>query len=231
MVYFSRLKAGEERAFDYFFNRYYSGLCVFANKFLRDPHSAEETVQNVFLKLWKNRNTIEVNVSVRAYLFTSVKNQCLDALKHTKISKECFDKLAMSLPGSNNETWDAYVESELIELLAEAQNELDNRAECVKYIQVVRNRSNLPDREAEFAGSSKEQMREQIAHERLLELAIEGKRCDDLIRWGWFYDGNKLAELISLDDEFSTWLPGHEYLPIPQNELDVNPNLSKNSAN
>jgi RNA polymerase sigma-70 factor (family 1) len=117
MVYFSRLKAGEERAFDYFFNRYYSGLCVFANKFLRNSHSAEETVQNVFLKLWKNRNDIDIIVSVRAYLFTSVKNQCLDLLKHTKISRECIDKLAMSIPGSKNETWDAYVESELIGLL------------------------------------------------------------------------------------------------------------------
>jgi hypothetical protein len=121
--------------------------------------------------------------------------------------------------------------ADVLLMYAEAMNELDNRTECAKYIQVVRNRANLPDREAEFAGFTKEQMREQIAHERLLELAIEGQRCDDLIRWGWFYDANKLAELISHDSEFETWLPGREYLPIPQNELDVNPNLSKNSAN
>jgi len=127
---FSRLKAGEERAFDYFFTQYYSGLCVFANKFLRDPQSAEETVQDVFLRLWKNRNAIEVTVSVRAYLFTSVKNQCLDALKHKKVSQECLDKLAMSLPGSKNETWDAYVESELFELLDSAVEKLP--PECRK---------------------------------------------------------------------------------------------------
>ena len=74
-------------------------------------------------------------------------------------------------------------------------------------------------------------MRERIAHERLLELGIEGQRCDDLIRWGWFYRSDKLEELKSHDTEFNTWLPGREYLPIPQNELDNNMNLSKNSAN
>ena len=121
--------------------------------------------------------------------------------------------------------------ADVLLMYAECQNELNNRSECAKYIQIVRNRANLPDRTTEFSAFTQEEMRDQIAHERLLELAIEGQRCDDLIRWGWFYDSQKLEELISHDSEFSTWTTGREYLPIPQNELDVNPNLSKNSAN
>ena len=121
--------------------------------------------------------------------------------------------------------------ADVLLMYAEAQNELGNRAECAKNLQVVRDRANLPDREAEFANFSQEELREQISHERLLELGIEGQRCDDLIRWGWFYRSDKLEELKSHDTEFNTWLPGREYLPIPQNELDNNMNLSKNSAN
>ncbi len=121
--------------------------------------------------------------------------------------------------------------ADILMLYAECQNELDNRAECAKYIQMVRDRANMPDRESEFAGFSKEQMREQIAHERLVEFAIEGQRIDDIIRWGWLYDNQKLQDLRSRDSEFDTWIPGREYLPIPQNELDNNPNLLPNTAN
>jgi RNA polymerase sigma-70 factor (ECF subfamily) len=129
-IYFTRLKAGEEMAFDYFFSRYYAGLCVFAKKFLKDAGQAEETVQDVFLKLWRNRNTLDITFSVRAYLFTSVKNQCLDALKHTKLGRDCLEKLADSIPGPRNETWDTYVESELFEFLDKAVEKLP--AECRK---------------------------------------------------------------------------------------------------
>ncbi|HZB12268.1 MAG TPA: RagB/SusD family nutrient uptake outer membrane protein, partial [Chryseolinea sp.] len=114
---------------------------------------------------------------------------------------------------------------------AEAKNELGKPAEAAALIQQVRDRATLPDREAEFAALSKEQMRDRIAHERLMEFAIEGSRINDIIRWGWFNDPAKVAELKAHDPEFANWVPGKEYLPIPQIELDRNPNLSKNSAN
>lgn len=47
---------------------------------------------------------------------------------------------------------------------------------------------------------------------------------NDIIHWGWLYDGTKLAELKIHDADFNTWAPGNEYLPIPQCELDLNKN-------
>ena len=75
------------------------------------------------------------------------------------------------------------------------------------------------------------QSRCRTAHERALEFAVESLRIHDLVRWGWFYDEEKLAELRMHDAEFNTWSPGKEYLPIPQRELDINPNLEINRAN
>lgn len=79
--------------------------------------------------------------------------------------------------------------------------------------------------------TTQEQMCDQIAHERFLELAIEGIRINDIIRWGWLYDPDKLAKLKENDNDFDTWRAGKEYLPIPQRELDLNRNLLPNSAN
>lgn len=121
--------------------------------------------------------------------------------------------------------------ADILLMYAEALNELGQTTQAYQYIQQVRDRANLPDLADVRPNMSQEEMRDQIAHERYVELAIESTRIHDLIRWGWFYDEEKLAELRSRDPEFNTWSPGKEYLPIPQNELDVNPNLSPNVAN
>lgn len=122
--------------------------------------------------------------------------------------------------------------SEILLLYAEALNELNGpTSDVYQYIQMVRDRANLPDLATTEPGMSKDQMRDQIAHERALEFGVEGIRFFDIMRWKWLYDPAKLSMLQSHDAEFNTYAPGHEYLPIPQGELDTNPNLSKNSAN
>jgi len=68
----------------------------------------------------------------------------------------------------------------------------------------------IPD----VTGVSQEAMREAIIHERRVELAAEGHRFFDLVRWG-------LA-----DDLLEGFVVGkHEVMPIPQDEMDVNPAL------
>lgn len=121
--------------------------------------------------------------------------------------------------------------ADVLLMYAESLNELGQTQEAYQYIQQVRDRANLPDLQEVRPNMSQEQMRDQIAHERALELSMESIRFHDIVRWGWLYDEEKLAELRERDDEFNTWRPGKEYLPIPQSELDVNPNAEPNSAN
>ena len=121
--------------------------------------------------------------------------------------------------------------ADVLLMYAEALNETGRTQDSYDYIQEVRDRANLPDLAVTKPGMSQQEMRDQIAHERALELAIEGIRIHDIIRWGWLYDSAKLSELQSHDVDFNSWTAGKEYLPIPQTELDVNPNLLPNSAN
>jgi len=121
--------------------------------------------------------------------------------------------------------------ADVLLMYAEALNELGQTAQAYDYIQQVRDRANLPDLHVTKPGMTQTQMRDQLAHERALELSIESIRIHDIIRWGWLYDPAKLAMLREHDSDFNTWIPGREYLPIPQRELDVNPNALPNSAN
>lgn len=109
---------------------------------------------------------------------------------------------------------------------AEALNELGRQAEAAEYIQMVRNRVNMPDRQAEFATMSQTDLREEIEREQLLEMGAENVRILYLLRHNLFE--TEIDELIAHDPEFENWQPGRELLPIPQTEVDMNPNVEQN---
>ncbi|MEO6330010.1 MAG: RagB/SusD family nutrient uptake outer membrane protein [Ginsengibacter sp.] len=121
--------------------------------------------------------------------------------------------------------------ADILLMYAEVLNETGKTAEAYPYIQMVRSRASLPDLATAKPNMTQVEMRDQLSHERLLEFSIEGQRIHDLIRWGWFENPTKLAELKTHDADFNSYTPGNQWLPIPQRELDVNKNLSPNPAN
>ena len=73
--------------FENLFKSHYQELCAFANKYIQDVDASEEIVQEFFVKFWENREKENVT-SQRSYLFTSIKNACLNQLKHIKVKEE-----------------------------------------------------------------------------------------------------------------------------------------------
>ncbi|MNQ12464.1 SusD family protein [compost metagenome] len=120
--------------------------------------------------------------------------------------------------------------ADILLMYAESLNETGDTPGAYTYIQMVRNRVNLPDLATTKPGMSQAQMREQIGHERFLEFPLEGHRFDDIRRWGWLQDATKLAWLKSRDAEFNSYTAGREYFPIPQLEMDNNPGTVQNDS-
>jgi RNA polymerase sigma-70 factor (ECF subfamily) len=83
-----KLKEGDERAFQVLFKKYYSAMCHFARQFVNDSELAEETVQDMFVKIWEKRTSLNIESSVKHYLFRSIRNQCLNQIQHEKIKKQ-----------------------------------------------------------------------------------------------------------------------------------------------
>ncbi len=75
---------GDENAFKYFFDTYYDDLCNFVNSYLRDETLSEEIVQNIFIYFWEKKNFLQLNCSVKSYLFTASKNKSLNYLRNVK---------------------------------------------------------------------------------------------------------------------------------------------------
>lgn len=85
---FIKIRQGDKRSFEVLFRTYYSPLCVFSRRFIKDKDDCEEVVQGFFLKIWEKRDELDINQSVKNYLFSSIRNRCLNYIKHQKITQE-----------------------------------------------------------------------------------------------------------------------------------------------
>jgi RNA polymerase sigma-70 factor, ECF subfamily len=81
------IRQGNERVFETVFRKHYQALCNYACGILKDMDDAEEVVQSIFMKFWEQREGIEINVSLKSYLYRAVHNTCLNRLKHLKIQE------------------------------------------------------------------------------------------------------------------------------------------------
>lgn len=82
------LKQGNKEAFSLLFTAYYKNLVLFGGNFLPDRMACEDIVQSVFLKLWNDRMTLEIETSLKSYLLTAVRNSCLNEIRHRNIMSE-----------------------------------------------------------------------------------------------------------------------------------------------
>jgi RNA polymerase sigma-70 factor, ECF subfamily len=70
--------------FEKLFREHFTGLCYFAQKYLGDLDSSKEVVHNVFVKIWENRHNFEWEKPAKSYLYTSVYNRSMNAIRDNK---------------------------------------------------------------------------------------------------------------------------------------------------
>ena len=72
---------------------YFSRMKGFAKEYVLSDADAENIVQDVFMELWEKKNLFPMPINLVAYLFTAIKNRCIDFLRHKVLTKEIADKL------------------------------------------------------------------------------------------------------------------------------------------
>jgi RNA polymerase sigma-70 factor (ECF subfamily) len=80
-----KIQGGDIREFERLFEKYYSPLCMYADKILKDMDTAEDIVQEFFYNFWKSRETFSPKLSLNAYLYQSIRNNALHYLEHLAI--------------------------------------------------------------------------------------------------------------------------------------------------
>lgn len=82
------LHTGDKLSFSKLFNRYYAPLCSYAATFLKYSEVAEEVVQESFIKIWENRVNIRIEMSMRAYLYRTVHNNCISYIRGEIVNRK-----------------------------------------------------------------------------------------------------------------------------------------------
>jgi RNA polymerase sigma-70 factor (ECF subfamily) len=97
------LQKGNVAAFDLLFEGYSSKLYGFALKYFKNETEAEELVQEVFIKVWENRETLKSELSFKSYLFTIALNQIRKYFNKKAVSLRYLESLQNDLEITENQ--------------------------------------------------------------------------------------------------------------------------------
>lgn len=76
---------GKEKTFDYFFRQYYAALTFFAQSIIHNEEDAKDIVQDCFIKLWDDDSIEQKTEAIKSFLYTMVRNRCIDYIRKQKI--------------------------------------------------------------------------------------------------------------------------------------------------
>jgi RNA polymerase sigma-70 factor (ECF subfamily) len=142
-----RIKQGDVGQFELLFRSSYVSLVRYANTLLKDHDYAEEVVQDLFLRLWQNREKIKIESSLNGYLFRSVHNSCLHYIEHNKVVERHAEEISYQQSQIQDSPSDILLYKELQEKIAAILEKLPercgkifymNRFEGLKYTEIAK---------------------------------------------------------------------------------------------
>ena len=124
------LNSSDDKAIERIFKQYYSYICSAVYKIIPDSNLTEDLAQDVFYELWKKRERIEINSSLKAYLKRAAINKALNYIRSKKIKFDSDDDEAI-VNISVNSSEGKYEADELQEIINEAIDRLPEKCRIV----------------------------------------------------------------------------------------------------
>jgi RNA polymerase sigma-70 factor (ECF subfamily) len=78
----------DEQDFDQIYLDHYAALHHYAFTIVNDSAVADEMIQDVFLKILEKRESVTIHTSLKAYLYRSVHNECMNYFKHHRVKQK-----------------------------------------------------------------------------------------------------------------------------------------------
>ena len=137
------LGKGDEQAFTIIYQRYHKLLYVVAYKYLKNDCSAKDSVQQIFYRLWESRSVLIINMNLRNYLYTMLKNHLLNEIRNNYMAMEKNYELAQEKVEYEDDLLDNIEKKEIEEQLYRAINGLPEQKKQVCLYKLRGNLSNL----------------------------------------------------------------------------------------
>ena len=92
----ARIQEDERDAFQQLYNRYARRIYQFSFHYLKNKDESEELVQNVFLKIWLTRKSLDASQNIKAYIFKITVNVIYDSVRHKNVKRAFADLTKMN---------------------------------------------------------------------------------------------------------------------------------------
>ncbi len=125
-----QLKTGDQKAFRALFDQFYKYLVVTVFNITGDDHLARDLAQDVFLELWKKREVIDIQSSLKSYLRRAVINKALNAIKAKRLNYQEPEKLPEN-PHTNQDAQKHLEADDLKKLIHETIDGLPEKCRMV----------------------------------------------------------------------------------------------------
>jgi RNA polymerase sigma-19 factor, ECF subfamily len=125
------LRTGDEAAFTEIYKRYWERLYVVASQTLGSHQEAEEAVHDVFLRIWKIRDTILIRETLQQYLAVAIKYEVIDRLRGQVRRRRLSNSIEQGTVISNDPTGEFIREKELIAELETTISALPEKCQIV----------------------------------------------------------------------------------------------------
>ncbi len=130
----SLLSKDSEYAFQLMYDRYRNRIYQTAIRYLKSPVLAQETVQDVFLKLWLERKNLQPGTSIEAWLYTVAKNNLVNKLKRIAIEWKALHQVQLNTIKYDHSTSDKVEDSQYQQLLQNALAQLSPQQQMVFHL-------------------------------------------------------------------------------------------------
>jgi RNA polymerase sigma-70 factor (ECF subfamily) len=113
------IKRGDKKAFKEVFDAYFHALSAFGYKFIPDRDVVKDMVQESFISFWEKRQDFDHINALKSFLYTSVRNKCLNHAKHQAVRRKHEDSLVYELESDHRFSHHVIEEETFNQLLTE----------------------------------------------------------------------------------------------------------------
>jgi RNA polymerase sigma-70 factor (family 1) len=93
---------GNRHTFRQVFDAYFNALCAFGYSYIREVTAVEDLVQDAFISLWEKHQDFGNINAIKSFLYTTVRNKCLNHLKHQLVRQKNEDALISELESEHH---------------------------------------------------------------------------------------------------------------------------------
>jgi RNA polymerase sigma-70 factor, ECF subfamily len=122
-----RIRNGDTGQFESLFRSSYVSLVRYAKTMIKDHDTAEEIVQDLFFRLWQDKENLKIESSLNGYLFRSVHNRCLHFIEHNRVIARHAEEISYSQSENQESPSDILNYKELQEKIARIIEKLPER--------------------------------------------------------------------------------------------------------